>query len=405
MRLCPTGIIGVIYPLLMVPMVWKNDRIIIPRSMRSEMLKKVHIDHLGQEKCKLRIRETMFWPNVNSQIEDLISNCQACLTFKNQNLKETLIPHELPQRAWSKVGTDIFHFDGKIYLLVVDYFSKFVEVSRLNSLTSDSVIHELKNIFSSQGIPDVVMSDNGPEYKSHNFKQFSEDWNFKHVTSSPRYAQSNGQAERAIQTIKNILKKDSLELAMLEYHNTPISNTLPSPSELLNNRKLRSILPCQPKLLRPKIHLNARKELEIRQNTQKHYYDRGARDMKALKVGQKVKVRVDGRWVNGTIQALVGIRSYSVAIEKGGSLVRNRRHLIIDSEHRPEQADSSPSLLLYDDIMPNSGAVISLPSASTSQITPQPPSQATHTHSQLPTNPYYITRSGRTVRPPDRWGF
>lgn len=388
-------------------LVWKNDRVVIPKLLRMEMLKKVHIGHLGLEKCKLRIRETMFWPNVTSQLEDLISNCQACLLYKNQNRKETLIPHEVPQRAWSKIGTDIFHFEGNIYLIVIDYYSKYIEVVKIKSLLSECVINELKNIFSRQGIPDVVMSDNGPEYRSHSFQQFSKDWNFNHVTSSPRYPQSNGQAERAVQTIKNILKKTGIEktdfrLAMLEYHNTPIGSTLPSPSELLNNRKLRSILPCPPKLLHPKIHRYVRQELQNRQNRQKLCYDRGARDMTSLGVGQKVKVRVDGRWVSGTVQALVGIRSYLVSIETGGNLVRNRRHLIIDSELRPELSVQNSDGLAYDDIQPSSSRNGSPCSAQ--QTGSQPLSQASGIPCQPITN-QYITRSGRIPRPPDRWGF
>ncbi|KPJ14706.1 Uncharacterized protein K02A2.6 [Papilio machaon] len=184
---------------------------------------------------------------MNSQIVDLISHCQACLTYRKQNNKECLIPHEIPNRAWSKLGVDIFHFASKPYLLVIDYYSKYIEVVELNTMTSLEVINNLKNIFCRQGIPDILMTDNGPEFVSKYFKRFETDWQFKHITSSPRYPQSNGQVERAIQTIKSMLKKtyydqSEFRLALLEYLNTPISTELASPAQLLNNRRLRGNL-------------------------------------------------------------------------------------------------------------------------------------------------------------------
>lgn len=397
-------------------MLWKGNRIIIPCALRGEMLRRVHIGHLGLEKCKLRIREIMFWPNINTQLEDLINNCQACLTFKNQNRKESLIPHEVPNRAWSKIGVDVFHFNGSKYLIAVDYYSKYVEVTELNSLTSDHIIQHMKIIFSRQGIPDIVMSDNGPEFSSQSFRIFSKEWNFQHLTSSPHYAQSNGQTERIIQNIKNMLKKTQVEgtefrLALLEYLNTPISNRLASPSELLNNRKLRSIVPCSPKLLLPKIQKYVKSELQSRQAKQKEYYDIGARDLTPLVPGQKIKVRINKRWVSGTVLSIRGIRSYAVQLDGGGILIRNRRHLLQDSERRPDRAMQKGAVcsLPYDDIITSSDNMMtSLPSA--------PPAQRSSASAQngfdspaapvsnMRTTNNYVTRSGRTVIPPDRWG-
>ncbi|XP_045541419.1 uncharacterized protein LOC123722901 [Papilio machaon] len=172
---------------------------------------------------------------------------------------------------------------------------------QVESLRSDVIVNHLKNIFSRFGIPETVMSDNGPEFNSKEFRLFAREWNFKHITSSPRYPQSNGQVERTIQTIKNIMKKTRLDktdfrLALLHYINTPISTTLPSPSELLFSRKLRTTIPYQPRLLRPVIYRNVRNNLVDRQLKQKYYYDKRAKDMCDLVVGQKVKVRFNKQW-------------------------------------------------------------------------------------------------------------
>ena len=102
-----------------------------------------------------------------------------------------MIPTELPEYPWQKVGTDLFHFKGSTYLIVVDYFSRYPEVQKLASTSSRSVIEVLKTIFSRFGIPEVVVSDNGPQYSSLEFKQFAEGYDFCHTTSSPLFVQSN----------------------------------------------------------------------------------------------------------------------------------------------------------------------------------------------------------------------
>lgn len=370
-------------------LVWKDNRIVIPKALRHEMLKRVHVGHLGLEKCKLRTRETMFWPNINSQLEDYISKCQACLNFKNENRRETMISHEIPNRPWSKLGSDTFHFDGKLFLIVIDYYSKFFEVAELRSLKSEEIIQQLKIIFSKQGVPDILMTDNGPEYSSFEFRQFSEQWHFSHVTSSPRYPQSNGQSERTVQTVKNIMKKCRYEstdyrLALLEYLNTPISSSLASPSEILNSRKMRGLLPCIPKLLKPKLQTNITYELNKRQSMQKQYYDKGARDLAPLQVGQRVKVRVSKQWVDGSITSYVGKRSYSVQIDGGSRLIRNRRHLIINPNANRSNHDQPT--LAYDDIVIQNSP-------------PRPP-----INNNVVCQPY-VSRFGREVRRPDRWGY
>ena len=114
-----------------------------------------------------------------------------------------MIPSVIPDRPWQVIGTDICYVKKRPYLIVVDYFSKFIEVNYLASLMSFETINALKPVFARHGIPEVVCSDNGPQYNSAEFSKLSKDWEFKHVTSSPLYAQSNGEVEWAVQTAKN----------------------------------------------------------------------------------------------------------------------------------------------------------------------------------------------------------
>ena len=124
------------------------------------------------------------------------------------------------------MGTDLFYSQSVDYLLVVDYFSHYVEVAALRkNKTAPEIIRALKAIFARNGIPEKVRSDNGPPYDSQEYSHFAREYGVQIAPSSPRYAQSNGEAERAVQTVKNILKKEKdKEIALLAYRSTPLSN-------------------------------------------------------------------------------------------------------------------------------------------------------------------------------------
>ena len=136
--------------------------------------------------------------------------------------KEPLIPTDLSDYPWQKIGTDIFVINGANYLVAVDYFSRYFETIKLKSTTSSSVIKALKSISSRYGIPETVISDNGPHYSPYEFADFASSYKFCHVTSSPLFPQSNGQAERTVQTAKNYLRMPKIHiwLSDLPHHST-----------------------------------------------------------------------------------------------------------------------------------------------------------------------------------------
>jgi transposase InsO family protein len=164
-------------------------------------------------------------------------------------------------------------------------------------------IRKTKGVFARYGIPEKVVSDNGPQYSSAEYSNFARAWGFKHETSSPTYAQSNGLAEKYVQISKHLLakaKRDSKDpyLSLLEHRNTPIDG-LASPAQLLMSRRLRSILPATGQQLKPQT-VNAdmaKKALQHKQQRQKFYYDRNAAPLKPLYTGESVRVQQkDGRW-------------------------------------------------------------------------------------------------------------
>ena len=171
---------------------------------------------------------------------------------------EPLIPSELPDRPWQKVATDLFEFQKSQYLLVIDYYSRFIEIPKLSTTTSTNVITNLKSIFSRHGVPETVRSDNGPQYSSEQFAEFANQYGFSNITSSPKYPQSNRAAERAVRTIKDLLKKNKkmqnsdMYMEILAYRSTLLENGL-SPAELLMGRKLRTSVPVELQQLSPKV--------------------------------------------------------------------------------------------------------------------------------------------------------
>ena len=104
-------------------------------------------------------------------------------------------------------GTDLFDLHGKKYVIVVDYLSRWAEIRLMQGETAAATIQAVKSIFTTHGIPEVVVSDSDPQFVCGEFRGFARKYQSIHTTSSPRYSQSNGEAERAVQTIRKLLRK------------------------------------------------------------------------------------------------------------------------------------------------------------------------------------------------------
>ena len=181
----------------------RGSRIIIPPQLRKEVLQRIDDGHLGITKCRERAKQSVWWPRISEELTELIADCEECCKKRAQ----PLTPSKLPLHPWQKVATDLFEWKQKIYLLAVDYYSRYIEVAHLSQATANEVVNHTKSIFARHGIPETVISDNGPQYTSEHYSEFAKSYQFQHITSSPYYPQSNGEAERAVGTIKSLLKK------------------------------------------------------------------------------------------------------------------------------------------------------------------------------------------------------
>ncbi|XP_040078471.1 uncharacterized protein K02A2.6-like [Ixodes scapularis] len=241
---------------------FRSEQIVIPKTWRNRLLVQVHAGYLGINICLKRACKTVYW------------------------LKEVL------DFSWERVASDLFNFEGRSYVVIVDSYSGYLDFKKLSG---ESVVNVMKEWLATHGVPRVIETDNGPCYAAQEFKNFSRDWRFQHVTSSPNYTQSNGLAERAVQTAKGILRKCSLDgsdiqMALLSFRNTPRSEELGSPAQRLYSRRTRTPVPTHSKLLKPQIIQSVSDKLRHECNQQKTYTDQHSIRAPAMAPGDKAKV-------------------------------------------------------------------------------------------------------------------
>ena len=388
-------------------MLFKGQKLIVPKSLRKEMLAIIHESHLGINKCKSRARNSLFWIGMVSEVEQTVRNCTVCAQNQRANVKEPLIPGIIPDRPWSHVSADIMELNNRHYLVIVDRYSKWVELNLLENMTSKNVIKHLKSQFSRYGIPDQFYSDNQSTFVSSEFKNFAKEYGFDCVTSSATFSQSNGLAERAVQTTKNLLKKaKDPYLAMLSYRTTVIDDIGLSPAEMMFSRRLKTTLPTSAPLLQQKgLPQNLKKRFRNRQEKQKRYYDRGSKPLKPLNPGDNIVMQHEKSWKPATVtEAHQTPRSYVVKNEYGQQYRRNRRHLRPTSarfpsdqvpERRSETETTSASTplsrepgntMLDQSVRENreNGTVTDTPTTTTTSLS-------------------YKTKSGRSVKMPEKY--
>ena len=229
---------------------YRSHQVIVPASLLPEMLRKIHKAHQGVR----RARESLFWPGMQAAIRETCLSCGLCAQYLSERPQEPMKSHEMPTRPWSKISADLFKLDGSNYLVMVDHYSDFFELDRLKSTTARTVIRAMKRNFARHGIPDECITDNGPQFESHEYSSFAREYGFTTIKSSPYHSRGNGKAESAIKIAKNILKTSRHEdpyLALLAYRNTPQQGYDYSPAQRLMSRRLQDIIPTATSQLVP----------------------------------------------------------------------------------------------------------------------------------------------------------
>jgi hypothetical protein len=323
--------------------IMKGCKIVVPQAMKKRVIELLHIGHQGVDGCLRHAREYFYWPGLATDISSHISKCQTCQENGQRQQKETLQPHSIPDLPWQKVGVDLFSVGEKTYLVTVCYHSNFFEIDRLYQTGARTVINKLKTHCARYGIPTEIVSDCGPQFTSDDFAKFVKQWCIKHTKSSPHYPKSNGKAESAVKTAKKIVKSQDPFLALLNVRNTPQQGIELSPAQRLFSRRTRTLLPLRERMLefqaidKKKLRAN----IDKKQRKEKTLYDKHAKDLKPLKLGDLVRIQPnkigDRCWLRGTVCGLKGYRSYDVKTQSGNVVRRNRSHLKVVPSPRPQQ--------------------------------------------------------------------
>ena len=290
-----------------------GNRIIVPKEMRPEMLQYIHEEHQGKERCLLRARNTIFWPKMTYNVQQLIEKCIICQEYgKSQPIIGTT--QELPPFPWHTLATDIFYWKRMDFLIVVDVFSKYIIVRKLPNSTSAAVCIELSMIITELDLPHIIRSDSGPCYNSKEFQQFLQCYSITHQTSSPNHPISNGFVERMVGVAKKLMNKAGKEGKLwisgsLNYRVTPQSGSIASPLQLLTQCTPRkNNLPQLPSTLgAPEMH-QTNQELIKRQG------NRPERNYIELTPGTPVWVqhRQNAIWEPATVVNQCALNSYGI---------------------------------------------------------------------------------------------
>lgn len=306
---------------------YKGTRAIVPGSLQSDMLDRLHSSHQGVSATLRRARLSVYWPKMNQDVTKRCLECRICLRDAPKQQKEELRSHHIPVEPWSKVGIDLFELECVHYVVVVDYTSDYFEYLKLPSQRARDVISRLKEVFSRFGIPRLVHTDNAAYFTSTEFSDFSRSWKFDHSTSSPHHHQSNGKVEAAVKISKRILRRCSDPfLALLDYRNTQTEGMSTSPVQRLIGRSTRTTLP-QVVETPDTAGQNHKEKIEKQRKVQVRY-NKAARDLPVLTEGQPIMVRDyhqhKREWKEATVVKRLSGRSYSVDID--GELYRRNRH-------------------------------------------------------------------------------
>ena len=219
-----------------------GPRIVILSCLHEEYLERLHQDHLSAMKVQQNTRQHFYWPGLDADIVDYTRRCQECIR-RSQPPKEPLQAHNVPQEPWERIDMDYFYMNGRLYILICNYFSKFPFLFQTKTMSFANLKDHLVELFSVEGTPNEIMSDTGPPFNGKEFSSFLTGLGIRHTTSSPNYPRSNGFIERQIQTVKRLMEKAissgrSLQEALTSLRAQPLGDGLPSPAEILHGRSL-----------------------------------------------------------------------------------------------------------------------------------------------------------------------
>ena len=293
-------------------------RVIIPKMFRKQLLEDIHGSHLGIVKMKSIARSYFWWPGLDKDIEDEANSCQYCLSERRNPPAHHLHVWEYPSKPFERVHADFAGpFMGKMYLIVTDAYSKWVEIFNVKSTSADQTIEKLATLFAQFGNPEQFYTDNGPPWTSGEFDKFMKSRGIRHNFSPPYHPASNGLAENQVKTFKHKLKTAvkagvpehlAIDRFLMDYRMSVHGTTNEYPAKLFLGRLLRTTLDC----LRPSL-----KNTVLKQQQNQVLHHKGSRNVE-FQVQDRVLVknyRGKNGWVVGVITSKLSPVTYLVEVE------------------------------------------------------------------------------------------
>ncbi|UYV85151.1 K02A2.6-like [Cordylochernes scorpioides] len=364
-------------------LVW-GMRVVIPPSLRIKMLNCLHETHSGMNKMKAVARSHFWWPNLDTQIEFLVNKCRSCQQSQDGPNKGKWQPWRWSTRPWQRIHIDFANKENINLLIVVDSHSKWIEAIPMRETTTRKTIEQLRRLFSSYGLPEELVSDNGPQFTGSEMKGFLEGNGIKQTLIPAYHPQSNGLAERAVRTIKTALDKnkrkigdtiqDTLSKVLLAYRSTPHVTTGKTPSELFFGRALRTRV----SLIHPSLASRVRD-----QQARQMKYDRRTH-LEEFQIDDLVwckNFRGGDKWIPGKIVGKKGTRVYTILIH--GQVKAYHRDQIRkrwrngeedesgDGERQPEHSRGAGPSAIISEVVRDRGYMESLSPGLTSQRSDQ----------------------------------
>ena len=338
-----------------------GSRVVIPPRGREKLLDELHFGHPGASRMKGLARSYVWWPKCDADIEGMVQKCTACQQQRQMPAAPPLHPWEYPERPWSRIHLDYAGpFLGKMFLVIVDAFSKWVEIHVVEKASSSATILKCRETFAIHGLPEIMVSDNGTCFTSSEFQSFVSECGVKHIKSAPYHPATNGLAENAVKSFKRSIKKmhvsGSVKITVAKYllqqHITPHTVTGQTPAELLMKRRLRSRLD----VVKPDLSTTVRKK----QRAQKLNYDKRAISRKFEledTVFCKNHASKGDKWLQCVIVAQSGPVSFLVELTDGRIVRRHVSQLI----HRDEGCVMLSEKMFPDQELHPEGPVMELP--------------------------------------------
>ncbi|GFX67389.1 uncharacterized protein K02A2.6 [Trichonephila clavipes] len=240
-----------------------GHRVCIPEKYQNQVLEELHVGHPGIFKMKAIARSYCYWQGIDASITNFVQNCSDCIATRNEPARINRHPWEWPNGPWQRIHVDYAGpFMGKMFFVVSDAYSKWIEVIPMKNITASFTIHHLRILFAHYGIPLTLVSDTGASFISYEFQHFLKLNNIKHITSAPYHPATNGQVERIVQLFKASLKSNrgdsgdlnvKLQRFLLQYRITPHSLMGESLSALFLKRCIRTRLDLFKPNLRDKV--------------------------------------------------------------------------------------------------------------------------------------------------------